>query len=272
MEAVIRVENLTKKFKDFVAVDNISFTVKKGEIFGFLGPNGAGKSTTIRILTTLLRPTSGKVEVSGFDVVRQADEVRQHIGLVAEKIMLYDHLTALENLQFFGRLNHLPDELIKERVEKWLKRLHMEEWKNALVGNFSTGMKQRINIIRALLTEPEILFLDEPTLGLDPQTTRLIHEFLKELNSRGVTIILTTHNMLEAENLSNRVAIIDHGKIAALDTVDNLKNKVKDIKHPTLEDVFLEITGREIRDTLKQKVVLSSHHRPGAIRTTKRVR
>jgi len=272
METIIQVENLTKKFKDFIAVDNISFTVEKGEIFGFLGPNGAGKSTTIRILTTLLRPTSGQVKVAGFDVAKEADRVRQYIGLVAEKIILYNHLTALENLKFFGRLNHLPDKLIETRADKWLKRLHMEDWKNNFVGNFSTGMKQRINIIRALLTEPKILFLDEPTLGLDPQTTRLIHEFLKELNSQGITVILTTHNMLEAEYLSNRVAIIDHGKIAALDTIDNLKSKVPKIKNPTLEDVFLEITGREIRDTINQKISPGINHGPGKFQETKRVR
>lgn len=271
MGTIIEVKNLTKRFKNFVAVDNISFNVEKGEIFGFLGPNGAGKSTTIRILTTLLRPTSGEARVAGFDVVKEDHEVRKHIGLVAEKIILYDRLTANENLKFFGRLNRMPDHLIEKRSRKWLKRLHMEEWQHSLVGTFSTGMKQRINIIRALLTEPEILFLDEPTLGLDPQTTRLLHEFLQELNNQGITIILTTHNMLEAEFLSHRIAIIDHGRIAALDTVENLKKKVKEIKHPTLEDVFLEITGREIRDEVRSKMP-SGHHGPGHRQIAKRIR
>ena len=269
---IIKVENLTKKFKKFIAVDNISFEVKKGEIFGFLGPNGAGKSTTIKILTTLLRPTLGQAEVGGFDVVKDADEVRKHIGLVAEKIILYDRLTADENLTFFGRINRMPEKLIKERSEKWLKRLHMDDWRKSLTGTYSTGMKQRINIVRALLTEPEILFLDEPTLGLDPQTTRVIRDFLKELNKQGITIILTTHDMLEADSLSDRIAIIDQGKIAALDTNSNLKKKVKDVKNPTLEDVFLEITGQEIRDIAKGRISSSGGHGPRGGQPANRIR
>jgi len=245
---MIEVYNLTKKFKDFTAVSEISFDVKRGEILGFLGPNGAGKSTTIRMLTTLLRPTSGQAKIDGFDILKNQSEVRKRIGLVAEKIILYDRLTADENLNFFGTLNHLPEDVIKKRSDKWIKEMHMEEWRNHLAGTYSTGMKQRISIIRALLTEPEVLFLDEPTLGLDPQTTRVIRDFLRELNNQGVTIILTTHDMIEAEALSDRVAIIDHGKIAALDSVENLKSRVERAKNPTLEDVFLEITGKEIRD------------------------
>ncbi len=266
---IIEVKNLKKRFGNFWAVDDISFNVKEGEIFGFLGPNGAGKSTTIRILTTLLRPTAGNAKVAGFDVVKEADMVRKNIGLVAEKIILYDSLTADENIKFFGRLNHLPEDLIKKRAEKWYRALHMEEWKNHLVGTFSTGMKQRINIIRALITEPKILFLDEPTLGLDPQTTRLIREFLVQLNKKKITIILTTHDMFEAEILSQRLAIIDHGKIAALDTVENLKKKVKHIKNPTLEDVFLKVTGKEIRDTANKKLKISH---PRHLKSKSRIR
>jgi ABC-2 type transport system ATP-binding protein len=251
---IITVSEVTKKFRDFTAVDRISFDVRKGEIFGFLGPNGAGKSTTIRILTTLSLPTSGEAKVAGYDVVRQQDEVRKHIGLVAEKVILYNHLTADENLDFFGSLYHLPKSLIRERSEKWIGRLHMSQWRKHQVGTFSTGMKQRINLVRALLTEPEVLFLDEPTLGLDPQTTHVIQSFLYELNDQGVTIVLTTHDMTEAEALSDRVAIIDHGKIAALDTVPNLKSLVTNIEKPSMEDVFLKITGEEIRDTATSKV------------------
>lgn len=247
-QTIIKVKNLTKKFRDFVAVDNVNFNLKKGEIFGFLGPNGAGKSTTIRILTTLLRPTSGMATVSGYDIVNDQDEVRKHIGLVAEKIILYPHLTARENLQFFGQLFHLSKEEIDKRAKKWIDRLHMTEWLNSRVETYSTGMKQRINIVRALLTEPDILFLDEPTLGLDPQTANLIREFIRELNNRGITILLTTHGMLEAEELCDRMAIIDHGKIAACDTVKNLKKIVTGKENPSLEDVFLKITGTEIRD------------------------
>jgi len=266
MEKIIEVEGLTKKFKSFVAVDEISFTVEKGEIFGFLGPNGAGKSTTIRMLTTLLTPTAGSAKIAGLDIISGQNEVRAHIGLVAEKIILYNHLTARENLEFFGRLNHLPRTVLKERSTKWLKKLGMERWGNAQAGTFSSGMRQRINIARALLTEPEILFLDEPTLGLDPQTTRMIRDFIRELNQNGTTIILTTHDMVEAEALCNRVAIIDRGKIAALDTVSNLKKKVRGKSNPTLEDVFLQVTGFKVRDAA-QKTVQSPrgfHGRPAA--------
>jgi len=251
---IITVSGLTKKFRDFTAVDHISFDVKKGEIFGFLGPNGAGKSTTIRILTTLSLPTTGEAKVGDYDVVRQQDQVRKRIGLVAEKVILYNHLTADENLEFFGSLYHLPKRLIRERAEKWLPRLHMMEWRKHQVGTYSTGMKQRINLVRALLTEPEVLFLDEPTLGLDPQTTHVIQSFLRELNEQGVTIVLTTHDMTEAEALSDRVAIIDHGKIVALDSVPALKSLVKDVENPSMQDVFLKITGEEIRDAAGGKV------------------
>jgi ABC-2 type transport system ATP-binding protein len=273
MENIVEVKRLTKKFGKYVAVDNVSFEIKKGEIFGFLGPNGAGKSTTIRMLTTLLRPTSGKATIAGSDIVKQSDEVRKHIGLVAEKIILYNHLTAKENLEFFGQLHHLTKDEIKKQMDKWVDRLKMREWLNIQTGAFSTGMKQRINIIRALLTEPEILFLDEPTLGLDPQTTNLIREFIRELNGHGVTILLTTQDMIEAEGLADRVAIIDHGKIAALDTVLNLKKRVKDNPNPTMEDVFLAITGSEVRDNASRRVVSSGgRHGPGRVRSTNRVR
>ncbi len=257
---IIEVKNLTKKFKSFAAVDNISFEIKKGEIFGFLGPNGAGKSTTIRMLVTLLRPTSGEAKLDRFDIVRDQDEVRKHIGLVAEKIILYPHLTARENLRFFGQLFHLSKDEIDKRASRWIDELHMTEWLDSRVETFSTGMKQRINIVRALLTEPDILFLDEPTLGLDPQTTHLIRKFIRELNNRGITVLLTTHDMLEAEELSDRVAIIDHGKIAACDTVENLKKVVTNKENPTLEDVFLKITGTEIRDAAAKAAPSSGHH------------
>jgi len=268
---ILEVRNLTKKFGNFVAVDQVTFDIQKGEIFGFLGPNGAGKSTTIRMLTTLLRPTSGKATLLNYDIVNQSDKVRKHIGLVAEKIILYDRLTARENLEFFGNLFHLPQTDIKERTRKWIARLDMENWVNAQVGTFSTGMKQRINIARALLTEPDILFLDEPTLGLDPQTTHLIRQFIRELNEQGVTILLTTHDMLEAEELSNRIAIIDHGKIVAQDTAENLKKIVSEKDHPTLEDVFLQITGTQIRDTGNERMTPTHGHRFG-FRKTSRVR
>jgi ABC-2 type transport system ATP-binding protein len=225
---MIEVENLTKMFGKFTAVDHVSFQVKKGEIFGFLGPNGAGKTTVMRMLCTLLRPTEGSATVAGFDILKQPGSVREHIGLVAEKLILYDQLTAAENLTLFGRLNNLPEKEIKQETDKWLKRLHMEQWRNNQVGTFSTGMKQRINIARALLHHPDVLVLDEPTLGLDPQTTRAIHEFILELSQEEITVLLTTHDMNEADSLSHVIAIIDQAKIVAVDTPKNLKRLVSD--------------------------------------------
>jgi ABC-2 type transport system ATP-binding protein len=219
----IEVESLSKHFGELKAVNEISFNVPKGEIFGFLGPNGAGKSTTIRMLCTLARPTSGSAKVAGHDIVREPAEVRKSIGLVAEKLILYERLTAMENLWFFGRINHMQKEDIRTRGEDWLKKLGMWEWRDKLGGTFSTGMKQRVNIARALLTQPSVMFLDEPTLGLDPQTTRAIRQFIKELAEAGITVVLTTHEMAEAEALCDRISIIDHGNIVALDTDANLK-------------------------------------------------
>jgi len=247
-EIVIKTKELTKRFGELTAVDHVSFEVEKAEVFGLLGPNGAGKSTIIRMLTTLLTPTSGTAEVAGYDIIKNPEKVREKIGLVAEKVILYNRLTAYENLSFFGKLYGFDEKTIKERAEKWVSRLHMSDWMNTMVMLFSTGMKQRINIARALLTEPEVLFLDEPTLGLDPQTTRAIRNFVKELKEHGVTVVLTTHDMFDAEMLCDRIAIIDHGKIVAVDTVDNLKKLIPDKENPNLEDVYLFLTGEEIRD------------------------
>jgi len=222
----IKLNNLTKKFGDFTAVDDISLNVKEGEIFGFLGPNGAGKSTTIRVLCTLAQPTSGSAEVAGYDLIKESSKVRENIGLVAEKMIMYDKLTAAENLRFFGKLYDIPKEKLERRIDELLELVDMQKWRDTNIEKFSTGMKQRINVIRALLPEPKILFMDEPTLGLDPQTTFSIRDITKDINDSGVTVILTTHAMQEAEALSDRVAIIDHGKIAALDTPQNLKNMI----------------------------------------------
>lgn len=315
----IEVQNLTKKFGNFTAVDDISFNVNDGEIFGFLGPNGAGKSTTIRVLCTLARPTSGTARVAGHDLTREAEAVRKNIGLVSEKMIMYEQLTAAENLRFFGRLHKMPKAKAESRIDELLGLVNMAQWKDTQVKKFSTGMRQRINVIRALLPEPKIIFMDEPTLGLDPQTTLAIREIIRDINKKGATVILTTHAMVEAEALSNRVAIIDHGKIAALDTPHELKKLVSndeskivtiripnltpsladsirslgciagmtqedayDLKisakgsdavetivrtilaaggkidsisthEPSLEDVFLTVTGKEMRDTASEK-------------------
>ena len=217
---------LTRKFGELSAVDHVSFFIDKGEIFGLLGPNGAGKSTLIRMLCTLLRPTAGTARVAGIDILNNPSEVRKHIGLVTEKIILYERLTAEENLLLFGRLNHLPSPLIKERSDSLLKLLGMQEWRKKAVGTFSIGMKQRINIARALLHQPEILFLDEPTLGLDLQTTCSLHELIRKLSIRGMTVVLTTHTMSDAEQLANRIAIIDRGKIISQGTPAELTKDV----------------------------------------------
>ena len=195
----IEVQGLTKKFGNFTAVDNISFNVNDREIFGFLGPNGAGKSTTIRMLCTLARPTAGDAKVNGYDLLKQPDQVRESIGLVAEKMIMYEQLTAAENLRFFGNLYQMPKQKIETRIDELLKLVDMTDWKNTQIKKFSTGMRQRINVIRALLTEPKVIFMDEPTLGLDPQTTLSIRELIRDINKNGTTVILTTHAMMEAE-------------------------------------------------------------------------
>lgn len=226
MTSIIEAQALTKVFRGKVrAVDGVSLEVNKGEIFGLLGPNGAGKSTLIRMLCTLTRPTSGTAKVAGFDVAKRANDVRKHIGLVAEKMIMYNHLTAYENLKLFGKLHGVPQDILDKRIADLLELVQMSNWSNTRVGDFSTGMRQKINVIRGLIHMPELLFLDEPTLGLDPQSSLEIRELTERLNKEGITIILTTHYMDEADRLSDRIALIDHGKIAALDTPSGLKKK-----------------------------------------------
>jgi ABC-2 type transport system ATP-binding protein len=333
---MIKVKNLTKKFGNFTAVDNISFDVKKSEVFGLLGPNGAGKTTTIRMLSTLSRPTEGTATIGGYDIVKQDNKVRQLVGLVSEKMIMYDRLTAEENLRFFGKLYSIPKNTLNERIDELLELVQLTKWKNSKVGTFSTGMKQRMNVVRALLNMPKVLFLDEPTLGLDPQSTVEIREFIKKINKENeTTIILTTHMMNEADILCDCIGIIDHGKISALDTSTNLKNSIsganttmlvleisnlnpdlistiralscvetvsqENTSHikvhahgddafdsvidairakkgklvtiqniqPTLEDVFLHITGRTMRDKADQKIKMANH---GRFRQRRRIR
>jgi len=327
----IKVEGLTKAFGDFVAVDHVSFDVKKGEIFGLLGPNGAGKSTTLRMLSTLARPTEGTASIEGYDIVRKDTEVREQIGIVSEKMIMYNRLTAKENLIFFGSLFNLPKDVLNKRIDDLLELVQLTKWKNTQVGTFSTGMRQRMNVIRALLNMPKVLFLDEPTLGLDPQSSVEIREFIKKLNRENrTTIIVTTHMMVDADLLCERIGIMDHAKIVALDTPTNLKKTISGadttilkleignlssaiieairackcvdsvsqenstqlriISHgqeafdsvidavrttggninsmenlqPTLEDVFLHITGHEVRDSADQKIPMPAHRRFGS--------
>jgi ABC-2 type transport system ATP-binding protein len=247
----IQAEELTKKFGDFTAVDHVSFSVKEGEVFGFLGPNGAGKTTTINMLCTLMQPTEGRATVGGYDVVREADEVRKRIGVVTEKLIMYDQLTALENLKVFGKLYDVPAQELNRRAEELVKVIDLWDWRNSKVGSFSSGMRQRLNFARALIHNPKILFLDEPTVGLDPATARNIREIIAKFNRDGCTIILTTHQMEVADQLSHRISIIDNGQIIALDTPENLKAKVG--SEATLEDVFIELTGSKMRDAPKKE-------------------
>ncbi|MBU0623704.1 MAG: ABC transporter ATP-binding protein [Candidatus Thermoplasmatota archaeon] len=226
-DVAISTTNLTKKFGDFTAVDHVSFEVKKAEIFGLLGPNGAGKSTAIRMLSTLSLPTEGSAKVAGFDIRKEDGKVREHIGLVSEKMIMYDELTARENLKLFGKLYDIPNDVLNKRIDKLLTFVRMEKWADHRIDTFSTGMKQRINVIRALVNQPEILFLDEPTLGLDPQSTAEIRELVRRINIENrTTMVLTTHMMGEADMLCDRIGIMDHGKIVALDTSANLKRSI----------------------------------------------
>ncbi len=227
MEYAIVVENLTKKFGNLIAVNNISFKVKKGELFGFLGPNGAGKTTTINILSTLLKKTSGKVYVNNFDVSKKMDEVRKSIGIVFQEPALDNRLTGRENLYFHARIYGMNKEESKKRVEEILKLVELEDKADKLVMYYSGGMKRRLEIARGLIHNPKVLFLDEPTLGLDAQTRRHIWEHIKKLNKeKGITILLTTHYMEEADFLCDRVAIIDLGKIVVIGRNDKLKDSL----------------------------------------------
>ncbi len=243
---MIRVTNLTKKFGDFTAVDDISFDVQSGEIFAFLGPNGAGKSTTIKILTTLLQPTTGTVMLNDHDPVQHPEKVRRSFGIVFQDPSLDDDLTAWENMEFHGVLYDVPTKLRRERIDQLLKFVDLSDRKNSLVKEFSGGMKRRLEIARGLLHHPKIIFLDEPTLGLDPQTRNHMWTYLKELNkTEGTTVFFTTHYMEEAERIAERIAIIDHGKIIAIGTSNELKQKTNTT---SLEEAFLSLTGKTIRE------------------------
>jgi ABC-2 type transport system ATP-binding protein len=223
----IHVENLTKRFDELVAVDSVSFEIARGEVFGLLGPNGAGKTTTISMLATLLKPSSGSATVDGKDIERDQDGVRRSIGIVFQDQSLDEELTAWENMDLHGRLYRIPGETRRQRIAELLDLVGLTERKDDIVKTFSGGMRRRLEIARGLLHHPSVLFLDEPTLGLDPQTRNLLWEYIANLaREKGITIILTTHYMEEADRLCNRVAIIDHGRIVALDTPDRLKDAI----------------------------------------------
>jgi len=224
---VIEVQNLVKKFKSLAAVDGISFNVEQGELFGLLGPNGAGKTTTMRVLTTLLQATSGTASVAGFDVMRQRNQVRTCIGMVFQEPALDRQLTGRENLDFHGRMYAMKRELRKERIREVMDLVELSDRADDLVQTYSGGMQRRLEIARGLMHSPKVLFLDEPTLGLDTQTRRRIWEYIRQMNeSMGTTIILSTHYMEEADSLCGRVGIIDRGRIVAMDTPKRLKDLI----------------------------------------------
>ena len=303
---VIEASNLVKRFGELEAVKGVSFSVKEGEIFGFLGPNGAGKTTTINILCTLLKPTDGQAKVNGYDVIKERSQVRQSIGLVFQEPALDDYLTAEQNLRFHGYAYGIPKNVLEPRLKELLEMMELWDRRKGKINTYSGGMKRRLEIARGLLHHPRVLFLDEPTLGLDPQTRRRIWDYIHDLRKReNLAIFMTTHYMDEAENC-DRIAIIDHGRTVALDTLEKLKDgvggdvisvKTEDneeamrllegqyklkpgiengiisftvphgeeflpkfvsgfplrllsigLRRPTLEDVFLKLTGRNIRE------------------------
>jgi len=260
MENIIDVKNLVKKFKDFPAVDDISFDVKAGEIFAFLGPNGAGKTTTIKMLTTLLHPTSGSIRIDSYDVVREQHSAREAFGIVFQDPSLEDELTAYENMEFHGVLYNIPKQTRKERIKTLLNFVELWERRDSMVKTFSGGMKRRLEIARGLLHKPKIFFLDEPTQGLDPQTRNHIWSYIKNLSKKeGITIFFTTHYLEEAEEYADKIAIMDHGKLLRVGTSDSLK---KETKQKTLEGAFLKLTGNNIREEeANSRDMLLSHRR-----------
>ncbi len=243
---MIRVDNLQKSFGDFAAVRGISFEVQAGEIFAFLGPNGAGKTTTIKMLTTLLAPTGGQMAIDGIDPVRRPNDVRQRFGIVFQDPSLDGDMTAYENMDLHGVLYHVPRRVRAERIERLMTLFELWDKRNLLAKTFSGGMKRRLEIARGLLHTPKILFLDEPTLGLDPQSRNQLWSHVKHLNeTEGTTVFLTTHYMDEADRVAQRIAIIDHGAIVALGSPQELKTQTG---AETLEDAYLALTGSSIRD------------------------
>lgn len=247
MKKIIEIKNLTKKFGGFTAVNGINLQVKEGEIFGFLGPNGAGKTTTINMLNTLIKPTSGTALVAGYDINNEGSYVRSVIGVVPQSFSLFPELTGEENLMYIGKLYGMKDFRIKERIAYLLKSIALQEHKSRISGTFSNGMKQRLSIAASLMSSPRVLFMDEPTAGVDPQNRIAIRELTRSMNKLGITIFYTTHDMEEAEKLCERIAIMDKGSIIALGTGREIKESITGVKEPSLEDVFIHLTKKDLR-------------------------
>jgi ABC-2 type transport system ATP-binding protein len=246
-EIAIVTENLVKKFEDVTAVDGINLQVSKGELFGLLGPNGAGKTTTINILCGLIKPTNGSAKVGGYNVQKEPAKVKELIGVCPQETAIYPYLTGAENVELFGNLHAMNKETLKTRRDMMLEKMGLTQDAKRKAEKYSGGMKRRLSLILALIHDPQIAFLDEPTVAMDPQSRHAVWDFIKELKKEDKTIILTTHYMEEAEELCDRVGIIDHGKLIALGSPEDLisKNKVKN-----LEEVFIKLTGRKIREEI----------------------
>jgi len=259
MDNIIEVKNLVKKYGDFTAVDGIDFSVERGTVFSFLGPNGAGKTTTIKMLTTLLDPTFGEILINGFNPVKDEDKARKSFGIVFQDQSLDEDLTAYENLDMHGMLYGIKKSERIKRIKNLLNFVELWERKDELVKNFSGGMKRRLEIARGFMHHPKILFLDEPTTGLDPQTRNHIWNYLKKMNKEeGTTIFLTTHYLEEAEKVSNKIAIIDHGKIIAQGKPEELE---KQTNTNSLEEAFLALTGEKIREEKADNLAgMRRHH------------
>ena len=253
---MIQCEQLTKRFGHFTAVDQVSFEVAKGSIFGFLGPNGSGKSTVIRMLCGLLQPSSGTGRIAGFDVANQTDEIKSLIGYMSQKFSLYDELTVTENLNFYARLYGLSGAGLQQRRGELIALTHLEPYLNRRAGLLSGGWRQRLAMACSLVHKPSVLFLDEPTAGIDPVARRELWDLLFEFSSLGMTLFVTTHYMDEAEKLCDRVAIIDSGQIISLGSPDKLIDDLvasgferpKEVKKANLEDVFINLTGHALRE------------------------
>ena len=247
-EAFLTAQELHKSFNEHKAVDGVSFTIYKGEIFGLLGPNGAGKTTTIRMLSTVLEPDSGDVTIGGYSVRRDANAVRSLIGVCPQELALYEELSAFDNLVFFGRMVGLDGKEARAQAAARLELLGLAQRAKGRVDKFSGGMKRRVNLAVSLMGHPELLFMDEPTVGIDPQSRNNIYDTIEGLRDKGMTILYTTHYMEEADRLCDRVAIMDGGCIIAMDTPRELRRQIGPPDQVTLEDVFLRLTGRSLRD------------------------
>jgi len=259
--STIEVNTIVKKFGDFTAVDGVSFKVEAGEVFGLLGPNGAGKSTLIRMLVTLLPPTSGSASINGFDVVKKADDVRRSIGVIPQAMTSDLELTVEENLVIFAKLYGVPRAKRNKLIAELIAAVELTQWADKPVKNLSGGMRRRVEIARGLVHEPRVFFLDEPTTGLDPVSRTAVWEMLRKIKSqRDLTVLITTHYMDEADKLCDRIAIVDHGKLVALDSPEALKASIpgRSPEDTTLDDVFVHYTGRALRDTLQAPSAMDS--------------